>query len=172
MQDFSVNAAAWITPDFAQADRRIADEVVPYEVDEALLAQFEALLPAQAGEYADVSGADDGTSSIGGVGGAGGIGSPAATAFAAATSPSEASVRSRDVHVPEADAIVSSYTIHHARVGVVHVQQSTAGHGGIGAMTLSTDDDSLRARLREAMPALRGAMTDGDGRGPDLSVDA
>lgn len=172
MQDFSVNVAAWITPDFAQADRRAVDEVAPYEVDEVLLAQFEALLPAQPGECADASGADDETSSIGGVGGAGGVGSSAATAFAAATSPSEASVRPREVHVPEADAIVSSYTIHHARVGVVHVQQSTTGHGGVGAMTLSTNDDSLRARLREAMPSLRGAMADGDGRGPDLSVDA
>lgn len=172
MQDFSVNAAAWITPDFAQTDRRAVDETAPYDVDEALLAQFEALLPTQPGERADASNADEGTSSIGGVGGAGGVGSPAATAFAAATSPGEASVRSRNVHVPEADAIVSSYTIHHARVGVVHVQQSTAGHGGVGAMTLSTDDDGLRARLREAMPALRGAMTDGDGRGPELSVDA
>lgn len=172
MQDLTVNAAAWIAPDFVQADRRAADEAAPHEVDEALLAQFEAFLPAQQGGCTDASSADERTSSIDGASGVGGVGLPAAAAFAAATLPSEAGVRSREARAPEADAIVSSYTVHHARVGVVHVQQSTGGHGGVGALTLSTDDDNLRVRLREAMPALRSAMTDGDGRGPDLSVDA
>ncbi|MGJ7579329.1 hypothetical protein ACSFA3_04025 [Variovorax sp. RHLX14] len=172
MQDFIVNAALWITPDFAPSDRRTVDELAPYELDEASLAQFEALLPARQDDAIDASSTEEGSSGIAGVGARGSAGGAAASAFFAATSAPDAGVRSRDVRPPEPDAIVSSYTIHHARIGVVHVHQSTGGHGGVGALTLSTDDDDLRARLREAMPALREAIADGDGRGPDLSVDA
>lgn len=175
MQDFSVNAAAWIAPDFAQAGRYSVDETAGYELDEASLAQFEALLPMQQGEGVDGQGADDGASEIGGTGGVGGVGgsgASGATAFAAGTSHSEASGRPREAGAPQPDAVVSSYTIHHARLGVVHVEQSTGGNGAVGAVTLRTDDEALRARLRDAMPALRGALAGGDGRGPDVSVDA
>ena len=172
MQDFSVNAAVWITPDFAQAGRHSVDETAGYEVDEASLAQFEALLPMPKGEGVDGQSADAGASEIGGVGGVGGVGGPATTAFAAETSPGEASGRPRDAGAPQPDAVVSSYTIHHARLGVVHVEQSTGGSGAVGAVTLRTDDEALRERLRNAMPALRGALAGGDGRGPDVSVDA
>ena len=172
MQDFSVNAAAWIAPDFAQAGRHSVDEPAGYELDEASLAQFEALLPMPQGEGVDGQSADAGASEVGGIGGVGGVGASGATAFAAGTSHSEASGRPRDAGAPQPDAVVSSYTIHHARLGVVHVEQSTGGNGAVGAVTLRTDDEALRARLRDAMPALRGALAGGDGRGPDVSVDA
>ena len=166
MQDFSVNATAWIAPDFAQAGRHSVDETAGYEVDEASLAQFEALLPMPPGEGVDDQGNDAGLSGIGGVG------ASVAVAFAAGMAQSEASGRPRDAGAPQPDAVVSSYTIHHARLGVVHVEQSTGGNGAVGAVTLRTDDEALRARLRDAMPALRGALAGGDGRGPDVSVDA
>lgn len=178
MQDFALSPAAWIAPDFAQADPRVVEDTASYDVDEALLAQFEALLPAGPGELVVGSGGDGesaGVSSLGGIGDIGGVGAPgvaAATAHTAATSQHEAGGRPRDERAAHADGIVSNYTIHHARLGVVRVQQSNGANGGPGALTLGTDDEALRARLRDAMPALRSALADVDGRGPDISVDA
>ena len=169
MQDMTVNAAAWVMPDFAQAERRTLADTVPYEVDEASLAQFEAMLPPSPGEHAYSSDGDMGVSGAGAVGGA--VHS-ASVAFAGATSHSEAGKRSTTANAPEPDAVVSRYTIHHARLGVVHVQHATGSAGAGDALVLRTDDDALRNRLRNAMPALRGAMSDGEGRGPAVSVDA
>ncbi|MGI4776872.1 MAG: hypothetical protein ACRYGA_01930 [Janthinobacterium lividum] len=179
MQDFALSTGVWTVPDFAQADRRAVDDMGPHDVDEASLAQFEALLPAGLPIEPVVGSGSDGESAgaagLGGIGGIGGIGPPgvaAATVQTATISQNEARGRLRDARATQSDAIVSEYTIHHARLGVVHVQQSNGGSGSAGALTLSTDDEALRVRLRDAMPALRGALTDVDGRGPDISVDA
>ena len=170
MQDFNVNAVVRIGPDFAQAERQAVEDAASYEVDEASLAQFEALLPAAPGDRIDMSDADHASSDVGSVSGAG---AASTTASMAAMSPSEFGGRPKEEPVPSRnDALISSYTIHHARVGVVHVEQSSGGPSGIGAMTLRTDDDALRVRLRDAVPSLRGALAFAHGPGFDISVDA
>lgn len=171
MQDFSVSAAAWTAPEVMNADPRMSDDGIFRDVngdgdsDETLLAQFEALLPLASGESADASGTDI-------PGPVGGIGVATAFGFAATASRSEAGGLPVDVQTPAPDAILSSYTIHHARVGVVHVVQSAGMGGTPGLLTLRTEDDALRNRLRAAVPALRSALADDGGRGPDVSVAA
>ncbi len=171
MQDLSVTAAAWITPDFAQFDPFVSADSACSALDEDALAQFEAMLPQGLGERADDSCVDSAESGgiaggVGGVNGSGGAGS------ASATSQGEAGGRPTEPRALQADAIVSSYTIHHARIGVVHVQQSVGAGGAVGTLALRTDDDELRSRLRDAMPALRSALADCAGQEPTLSVDA
>ncbi|RZL99017.1 MAG: hypothetical protein EOP73_20905 [Variovorax sp.] len=175
MQDFIVNAATWIAPEPAQAERRAAEESAPYELDEASLAQFEALLPVGPCDRVAGSNGEGGSSSVGGIGGVGGAGTAtvgATTFHDPAAARNDSGGRRTELAALQGDTIVSTYTIHHARLGVVHVQQSEARRGVVGALVLRTDDAALRARLRNAMPALRGAFGDGDGRGTDISVDA
>ncbi len=171
MQDMTVTAAVWIPPEFAQSDRYVPADASWSATEEDALAHFEAMLPFAQGERADGAGPD----SVGSGGGTGavGMGGMSGPESASATPQGEpGGRRPGESRVPQPDAIVSTYTIHHARLGVVHVQQTTGGGGAVGTLALRTDDDALRARLRDAMPALRCALADDAGRGPSLSVDA
>ena len=174
MQDFILSAAAWIAsePVQAQTERRAADEASPYEFDEASLAQFEALLPIGPCDRVAGSDSEGSSTSVGGVGGADAATVRSTTFEDPAAARNDAGGRRTELAALHGDTVVSSYTIHHARLGVVHVQQSDARRGVAGAVVLRTDDAALRARLRNAMPALRGAFGDGDGPRTDISVDA
>ena len=164
MQEVALNGVRW-NPAPADVTERELAWMDP--LDEALLAQFETLLPAWCTAPPSTSLEEQSSTSTGSIAA---TGRPASCNVGGAEAQGEAGWKAMQSTGAGSDAIVSNYTVHHARMGTVHVQHSSAVRGS--ALMLRTDDDEMRARLRDAMPAMQDAMTDVDGRGPQIDIES
>jgi hypothetical protein len=68
----------------------------------------------------------------------------------------------------DAGLLSTEFSIHHARIGVVHVRQSADIHGGV--IHLSTEDATLRQRLEGSAKGLKSVMADAQGRSPEVEI--
>jgi hypothetical protein len=166
MQEITLNALRLALP---ALDRYAVDNGPDglETADDELLAQFEQLMPSTAVDperQDDPGTADTADTAISSVG-TRSMGSAGAT-----VSQGGAEWQRVDISRAEPDDASSEFSVHHAKIGVVHVQQSSGRQGG--SIMLRTDDLLLRERLRTAAADLQAAMTDASGRGPDVAIES
>jgi hypothetical protein len=135
------------------------------EPDDQLLAQFEDLMPSPPagpeGQPDTDTVADNAIA---------GVGSRSADSAAAAVSQGGAEWQRVNVSCAEPDGPSSEFSVHHSKIGVVHVQQNSDRNGG--SIKLRTDDVLLRERLRGATAGLQAVMMDASGRAPDVAIES
>lgn len=163
MQEIALNALRLPLPalDRYATDNGLADIET---ADDEWLAEFEELMPSTAVDperAADPGTADTAIASIGGRS----IGLAGATVSQGGTEWQRVEISRAEPDGPSAE-----FSVHHSKIGVVHVQQSSDRQGG--SITLRTDDLLLRERLQTAAAGLQAAMTDASGRGPDVAIES